>query len=180
MNHTYFGDQPFRFDAAAGPLFRRWIKVWAVAAFVAVAVAAVTITVAYGSKFDDYPLDAAMTLWGVAMVVLLPALFFLVGMWCWYRAAELRYIADHTGYQGLRFTCTVTGWQLARLVIGNTLIRIVSLGLGGAYTLVRNARLMARTVSAEGTADFRQVAQNADPRAKTGEGLAAALSMGEF
>ncbi len=183
LGHTYFGNQPIGFDGTGRALFGRWLKAWAPTVGVILAFGLFAVTrygqqLSVASENDDA--EALGLIIGLGMLALVPMMLVMAMVFCWYKAAELRYIAGQARYQELRFTCTVTGGQLAWLVIGNMLVRIVTLGLGGSYTLVRTARLMARTLSAEGAVDFDRVRQNPDERTRTGEGLAAALSMGEF
>lgn len=181
LNHTYFGSRPLSFDAPARPLFGRWLVAWAATLGVLLAAGAVTAALSLGHLADpEMDLTVALPLVGISLLAPASALVAMVAAFCWYKAAELRYIATHTHYQGLDFTCTVTGRQLAWLGVGNLLLRVLTLGLGASYALVRTARLMARTLSAEGAIDFERVRQNADERTRTGEGLAAALSVGEF
>lgn len=180
-NHTYFGSQPLHFDGSAGSLFGRWLVVWGTMLGLVAASAFVAMALSVGHLAEPkMGMAIALGLVGVSLLAPGLALVAAVAAFCWYKAAELRYIAAHTQYQGLRFACTVTGRQLAWLVVGNMLLRVLTLGLGASYALVRTARLMARTLSAEGAIDFERVRQNADERTRTGEGLAAALNMGEF
>lgn len=185
LNHTYFGSDPLQFDGKGAALFGPWMRIWALSLLALLALFVVPLVL--GFSFAAIPKDPeavrpAEMLRGVglAFVAVLPGLVALVALYCWYKAAELRYVVGRMRYQGLTFRCEATGGQLAWLALGNILLRVFTLGLAAPYALVRTARLVARTVAAEGSVDFDRVRQNADMRSTTGEGLAAAINVGEF
>lgn len=185
LNHTYFGSAPVAFEGRGGALFGAWIRTWGLSLLVGMALMAIPFAI--GLTPAAVPADPekiapaeVMAAFGLAMLVTVPGGIVAIALYCWYKAVELRYVVGEMRYQGLTFHCTVTTWQLAWLVIGNFLLRLVTLGLAAPYTLVRTARLVANTVIAEGDIDFDRVRQNADERSRTGEGLAAAINVGEF
>lgn len=183
LGNTYFGSYPLAFGGKGADLLRRWLTAWGAGLAVVLVFGVLPQTLILdGFDVTTMTVDPQTLFERVALSLLTagPAGLMLFGLFCWYKAKELRYVASQTTYQGLRFSCTVTGGQLAWLAIGNLLLRLLTLGLAAPYALVRTARLLARTLSAEGGIDFDRVRQNADARSSMGEGLAAALSVGEF
>jgi uncharacterized membrane protein YjgN (DUF898 family) len=100
-------------------------------------------------------------------------------IWFWYKAAEYRYMAAHTQFQGARFTVTISGSQLLRLTLGNWLLLLVTLGLAYPLTLMRKARALCLSLVVEGPVVYEVIAQCAQPTSSLGEGLIGVFGMNE-
>lgn len=93
-----------------------------------------------------------------------------------FAAQSYRYYASRLSIAGLRFAMPVTGWQVARLYIGNFLLLVVSLGLLYPLIVKRMANFWCDNLTIEGTVDFAAIEQAARGP-QTGEGLASYFGM---
>ncbi len=100
--------------------------------------------------------------------------------WFWYRATALKYYASRTRYENLRFATDVRPRPLMWLVVTNWLLRVLTLGLAYPWALIRTARFVCANLETVGEQDFAAIAQSRRAEPATGEGLAAALDVGEF
>ncbi|MEE8273372.1 MAG: DUF898 family protein, partial [Alphaproteobacteria bacterium] len=100
--------------------------------------------------------------------------------WFWYRATALKYYAGRTRYENLRFATDVRPRPLMWLVVTNWLLRVLTLGLAYPWALIRTARFVCANLETVGEQDFAAIAQSRRAEPATGEGLAAALDVGEF
>jgi uncharacterized membrane protein YjgN (DUF898 family) len=101
-------------------------------------------------------------------------------IWFWYKAAEYRYMAAHTQFQGARFTVTLSGSQMLRLTFGNWLLLLGTLGLAYPLTLMRKARAFCRHLVVEGPVAYEVIAQCEHPASSIGEGLIGVFGMNQM
>ena len=92
-----------------------------------------------------------------------------------YVAALAREVANHSTLGPLRFASTISAWALLRLVLGNVLIVLVTLGLGYPIVIHRDARLLARNLLVSGAIDPGTLRQNTERASALGEGMFQAL-----
>ena len=90
----------------------------------------------------------------------------------WFRAAALRYLAENTSYENLRFNCTLSGERLFEFYLGNLALMILTLGFAWPYVALRHARLVADHVEVIGEPDYGAIRQAQERGPRTGEGLA--------
>jgi uncharacterized membrane protein YjgN (DUF898 family) len=98
--------------------------------------------------------------------------------WFWYRAAEYRYVAEHTQLQGVGFRSTISGRELMRLTLGNWLLLIVTLGFAYPFVLVRTAQALSAHLRMDGEFDYARISQSQQDVPVTGEGLVGVFGMG--
>ncbi|WP_096700623.1 YjgN family protein [Magnetospirillum sp. 15-1] len=179
FNNTTFGDRRFTCDATASGLYGRFLLVWIsgllfalVAAFLAWGAA----EVARGSGLSEARVGFLFTM---ALAVL--AVIILVLPWAWYRAGFYRNLAAGIRFEGSRFAADAGAWRLMRLVAGNMVISLFSLGTLRPWASLRTFRYACAIIGVEGEPDFAAVHRSADTGPKTGEGLIAVLDgAGEF
>lgn len=99
------------------------------------------------------------------------SIFTLGFAWYWWYAREQRYVASQTSLGGLEFSMDHTGGDLLWLRLGNGLIWICTLGLGGFWVKYRNFAFLGRHLSLEGTLDVSDLAQSTQQTPEYGEGL---------
>ncbi len=103
---------------------------------------------------------------------------FALAAWFAYAAAVMRWRAAHATLGGARFGMPgVTGWNLARLRLGNWLILIVSFGLLYPVVVRRNAAYLAGRLTIDREPDLTE-ARQAATGLRSGEGLADLLDSG--
>jgi len=98
--------------------------------------------------------------------------------WFWYRAAEYRYIAEHTQLQEVHFRSTISGRELLRLTIENWLLLIFTLGLAYPLVVVRRAHTLSTYLHTDGDFEYALILQNYQDVPVTGEGLIGVFGMG--
>jgi uncharacterized membrane protein YjgN (DUF898 family) len=104
----------------------------------------------------------------------------LVGLvvYLWYVAFALRYIAGGTRLAGLSVTASVTAGKLFRLIVGNLLLYIFTLGFGYPIVIHRLWRFGASNFIVHGEIDGATIAQSQLVPPRTGEGWLEVLDPG--
>lgn len=180
MNRTRFGDQVFNCTAAAKGVYGRFAVVWgmvvAILAAISIRLAAGLALVLSGSSRTDA--DSADLFVGLVLLVGLPA----VGLGLlWYRVGVMRVVARGTRFAGASFEFTGRTWPVLRLMFGNLLISLFSLGIAKPWAAARTLAFAAASLRVVGTPDFAAILQNTERKPGVGEGLAALMdSAGEF
>ena len=185
INASAFGTQRFVSRGKPGRLYLRFL-----ATFAGVFVLGVVIAfVVWGVEAPVFaalvragrgPLDPHIA--NRLVLVLLPAyLVFFIGaalIGAGYTAAFFRHVAGHTTLGGLSFSSAVSAVTVLRLIIGNVLILLVTLGLGMPFVIRRNAVYFATNLLATGTLDLAAMGQSEQPISRFGEGMFQALDAG--
>ena len=170
---AWFGDRRFVFHGGAGPLYGVFAINWL--GFVVGAtlvLGGVALAAAEGLlESSDF---AGLAI--VAAIFLLLIGFSLV--FAWYAAREAAYLTGCTRYEGLRLRYEVTAGALLWLTVGNLLLFVATLGMGGALVELRTLRFVCARLSFTGPLDAAAIAQSRAPEPRRGEGLAAAFDVG--
>jgi uncharacterized membrane protein YjgN (DUF898 family) len=185
INASSFGDQRFSAKGRAGVLYLRFLMV-----FVGVAVLAVVVfgidfvflkpVIAQLSHAHGQPPDPRVT--RQMTLILLPA-YLVLGFGgalisAGYTALFFRHLTSHTTMGGLRFGSEVTAMTVLKLILGNALILIFTLGFGIPIVTHRNVRYFTQNLLASGTIDLAALGQNQQPVSRFGEGMFQALDAG--
>ncbi|MBF0128461.1 MAG: DUF898 domain-containing protein [Alphaproteobacteria bacterium] len=171
-----FGNKAFHFDGGVRNLYPRFLLVWTVFALgVTLAVGIPGLIAAQYAPVAEPPggIPAAEQMAYLALTMTFP-LFMLVMLpvWLSYKALELRTLAEGLGFEGVRFSFDVRFWPLLRLLFGNMLLVMLTLGLGGPFAAARSLRFVCDRLHPVGEVDFAAIAQGAAPAPASGEGLA--------
>lgn len=124
-----FGDRPFRFSGASGPLYKSYAVFWVLTALLALATFAIIgsamsdfVVLANGEEPVHLPPDKILEI--VALVyggMFVAGLIYMV-LSAWYRAAMMRHFAKHTHLDGLTFRSSVKARGLLWISITNYLL----------------------------------------------------------
>jgi uncharacterized membrane protein YjgN (DUF898 family) len=114
----------------------------------------------------------------IAVVVIL-ALYAAV-CFAWFDAATARLTAENSTFQDLRFSSSATGEQIAWLIVGNTLLILLTLYLAYPIVVQRTLRFITRHCHMHGTLDVERLRQNTLVKSRTGEGLLEVFDPGLF
>lgn len=103
--------------------------------------------------------------------------FFLIPLtagiyYFWYKAKLIRYDWEHTTFNGLNFSSTITGSKLLMLQLTNMLLLTFTLGLAFSWVKTRTLTHKFSWVQIEGDADLDKIVQDIIEGGQTGEGLA--------
>ena len=181
MKNTWFGDRRFHFEGSARPLYKPFAVCWI---FFAGLVLLFGITIkAFSSVFELAANANTMTEVSGPLVLYGITGYFALGIilgvtFCFYKAAELRQFARSTRFEELNFVMNATLSGLLWLVIGNTLILLLTFGFGLAFTQMRVFRFACDRMEASGSINFEAIIQSADQGPNFGEGLADAFDVG--
>ncbi len=188
MTNTWFGDRSFSFEGSAGPLYRRFAVAWLTSLFIIVAIyflvapsieQFLTSFLAIQDDIDPFYSAIILTLLTGYVAIII---FFLVAplMIVWYRVGEYAYFARCTQYEDLNFAFEVTSWKLLKLIFGNYLLTILTLGFGLPIVQMRKFRFFCDHIAVHGSTDFDAIRQSTEERDQLGEGLADAFDIGDF
>jgi uncharacterized membrane protein YjgN (DUF898 family) len=95
-----------------------------------------------------------------------------------YQAAFLRHIAGHTRLGDIAFASDVSTGGLLKLLIGNVLLMLFTLGLGYPVVLHRTMRFYTTHVLVTGMLDLTSLKQSDLPPSRFGEGMFQVLDAG--
>ncbi len=178
-----FGDRKFSFDIAAArksPIYGAYAMAifGALGVYLLTGVAIIIVAALLGAagsvgSVSTLPLAVAVPIYAVFAVGMLG----VVAVTGPYQAAVLRSVAAGTSFDGVRFRADITGGVMARLVVTNVLLIVVSLGFLMPLVQARTLKTVICRIRPEGTADLSAVRQAANAGPKTGEGLADAFGI---
>lgn len=199
LNHTWFGDRQFKFSGGAKPLYKTYLPVWGLYAVLIAAVLSVPVYFGFMDVVDEMDSKVKILglpalgagddgvlvmIWGWSLIPMFMAVMVLFAFaalpWYWYRAAEYRYFTGCTLMEGIRFRADVPGWPLARLLLANQILLVLTLWIALPVVYLRNARFIAGRLRVTAKEDFAAIAQSLQPTPTIGEGLADAFDIGEF
>jgi uncharacterized membrane protein YjgN (DUF898 family) len=150
------------------------------------------MTTTYDIYNGGYPMDQESTagggrlqhhgrggeLFGAFFITWLLTLPTLGLIWFWYLAKEMRYRAEHTQLEGVRFQLEVSGLGLLGFWLVNLLLLVVTLGLAFPWVLCRSLRYMSERTRISGNLDYGRILQAQRASDATGEGMVEALDLG--
>ncbi len=181
ISNMWFGDRQFRFNGRAGPLYRVFAMVWALNIFVVIGYFA-AIGYLFPGIVENITMEPTTSeevfAFLQALVAIYGFLIFVALTTVWYQAKEMRYFAQSTTFESVKFKLRATTISLLWLGIGNLLIIVLTLGLGLPYTQVRTFRYIFRRLEAEGELDIHGIMQTSAGKPGLGEGLADAFDLG--
>ncbi|CUW39224.1 conserved membrane protein of unknown function [Magnetospirillum sp. XM-1] len=179
FGNTTFGDTHLKCEATASGLYGRFFLVWI--SGLVFAVAAMGLGGATFTMVEQGALDEAAAGLSFTLVIMVLAVLILALPWAWYRAGFYRNLAAGIEFEGSRFSADTGAWRLMRLVAGNMIISLFSLGILRPWASLRTFRYACAVIGVEGEPDFAAVHRSADAGPSTGEGLVAVLDgAGEF
>lgn len=184
MQDMRFGDRPFRFDATSGPLYARFIGVWAGGIVIYLAMFAAIATIMWPTIVKSKQLGVKVEPSGQQIGLVILSLFvagILFGLVnAWYRARQINHFAAHTHYEGTTFRADTTGTGLIWLMITNTLMVMFTLGVLAPVAQARVAGYLVSHMTLDGRVPLEAIGQGAVQDIRTGEGLAQAFDVDAF
>lgn len=179
FNNTTFGDRRLKCDADASGLYGRFALVWFSGLIFLIAAGILTaglMTMAEQGEIDQGVVGV------IFLVVLMPAAVLILALpWAWYRAGFYRKLAAGIEFEGSRFSADASAWRIVRLVAGNMIISLFSLGILRPWVSLRTFRYGCSIIGVNGEPNFAAVHRSDETGPKTGEGLVAVFDgAGEF
>lgn len=180
LNHTWFGDRPFRFDARALALFPRWLVCWLLflptlgLSYFWYRAAEFRVFAAH-TAYEDLRFESSisgrslLSIYLVLFGAFLPALLVIVAI-----AGGLMTITaqvpEDVRNLGPQMAVVSAAVVVFALIVWDVLRQII--------VVPRFLRLFCARLVVGGEADFAAIAQSQRPRPTRGEGLADILDMG--
>lgn len=189
-----FGSEPFRFDAASGPLYARFALLWVVAILIYGAMGlGIAHVLGYfdpatqfggeGSPFQIGPdgrmMPTPRTIGMMYGIIFLAMIAFSVFA-AWYRASQIRHFVNHTHFDGATLKSTLSTAGLIWISVSNVFIVLGTLGILAPIAQARLARYMVDTLEVTGTVRLADITQAAEQNIRYGEGLAQAFDVDAF
>lgn len=180
-NQMSFG--PMRFEAAAdyNKIFKRYLLFYLAPLILVVLGVVIGIASAgagYGAGANPRQVQQGI----LATVVVLYVLFFVVlGIIAlFYYSAYFREAIGQLSLGDLDFEFTASSWDWFKLVIGNLLLVVLTLGIGNIFIGYRNWTFFVRHMQAYGQVHVDELTQSAARQPGQGEGLLDAFDVGAF
>jgi uncharacterized membrane protein YjgN (DUF898 family) len=175
IGKLHLGNQPFAFDGRGRQIFWVWVAAL-VANFAFASLAVLLLATASDVNWDELYSRPGKEIVFIQLLplVLILSFFFGPGRY-WFQAHAMRWQAAHTSLAGVRFAMPgATTLRVARLVIGNFLLRVLTLGVLTPLAMARTFGFHARHLQVDGMPDLTRAMQ-APGGPRTGEGLEALL-----
>ena len=182
MNHLYFGSQQASFTA---PYFRMFFYYffWYLLFLVGILLMVFgdllmgqghEIILSYAKTYLNNEVLLNQLIIFAPFITALGTILLLVsviGLAFGYRAALARAKYNHLTFGDIGFRCKITGYKLFKLLFGNTLIIILTLGIGFPWAMQRNNRFLSRNLRVVGDFENSKILQAEGKEDTSGEGL---------
>ncbi|SBW09429.1 conserved membrane hypothetical protein [uncultured delta proteobacterium] len=177
LNASFFGSRRVGFSGRAKPLFASWLKSYILLALLGAGAALVL----YGVGIDDVSTPAAEDIMPLVLgffvisfgVLALAGLFTIL-----YRAAVVRWLFGNLTFGDMRFDAKhYRAWGLFKLMLGNALLLLFTLGIAYPWTEIRTLRFFLSSIRYAGDPRLRDLLQDTLPERSRGEGLLDALDV---
>ena len=200
IGNTQFGDATFKFKGRAGVLYPTYALCWFLTLIVLIAgsvwiavefysIIGTEISAAFDRVFGnktDLPKPSTGDYWTVWRIIgffaagILGFVLVLPLLWTIYTTKTMRYFADCTRFDGAQFKLDATTGSYIGLLIGNVLLALFTLGIGGPFIAQRTLRYVFSRLRLEGAVDVSRIQQSVAALPKRGEGLADAFDIGAW
>jgi len=182
MAHTWIGTQQLGFEPSIGVLYKSFVVVWT-------ALAGLLFLEGYFFQtllleFYQYLQESDLEMAVMAFMTGLPGLLFLIPvvpgipLLLWYRGKTLHHFVESSSFMGRRLSSVITGWGYLELVISNTIMTVLTLGLAVPFTMMRQLSYVEKHVGLSGDGNFAELLQSEVVKPGAGEGLADAFDVG--
>ncbi len=188
-----FGSRPFSFSGGSGPLYKPFAIFWfgttvfalpflALVIYGLVFAAGSALLGDFGTDNSDATNGTLVEIIGAAGPILTIALAVPLFLFlrAFYTAAELNYLAACTSYENLRFRLQASAWSLVGLMIVNTLILLLSLGIAAPFVQQRLVRYLCDRLTVDGSLNVADILQAQGEADKIGEGIAEVFDIDAF
>lgn len=177
VSHSHFGTKQFDYDGRGRDLFGPYLLAWgSVLAVPLVPTGVFSFITAVRAVSPGLPVNPRVVLsLGVPLAIL------IVGAsWLWFIAKQQRYYWDHTSFATAQFHSSVTAGRLFRLLAGDAIRLVPTLGLAWPWVLIRHLRFTCANLRIEGALDLDAIQQQAQAASATGEEFADFVGVFDF
>jgi uncharacterized membrane protein YjgN (DUF898 family) len=187
-NAMRFGSLPFRFEGSSGSLYGPFVLVWlvfivgyaALAGFFAMVMQAAMKTSGAGSPDPEVLKALAAHYAPVAVTIFLLAIPLALVAMSWFEVRKLNVFARATKASGLSAGLEAHAGSYIWLIVSNTLIMILSIGILRPVAQARRLRYLVSRFSFTGSANLNEVLRAREEAGTQGAGMEAAFSIEIF
>jgi uncharacterized membrane protein YjgN (DUF898 family) len=153
-HHANFGQQKFSFQAAGPEFYGLYAKGFALA----VAAGALMVPLAFAIIAAGRAVAGKAAMPWIAGLGFVSVLVMWAGVWPYFATRMQKIVWSHTKLGPIRFEGRMTGWRLWRLVLGQSFLTIITLGLYWPFAAVAIARYRVESIVVEAPGPFADVA----------------------
>jgi uncharacterized membrane protein YjgN (DUF898 family) len=180
--HSYFGNEPFRFSGNGAQLFRPFLTMYLIAAtsFLLVSLAAYAVVGSFVAERlkGSGGLGSLIVIMSTVIVSLIVGWLLFRLLWLPYSVTEQRYFWEQTSIGPASFSLSISTWPYVKLKLVNILLGVGTLGLAWPWITIRNIRFVTDRLVLTGVDNFDEVVQMYDAAPPIGEGLDGFLDTG--
>ena len=193
LNNAWFGDRQFSFESTGrsgllySPFMRAWLgyifKPYIIILLVILFLFLLSWGLSLGLNIDnmnfskDIPPDLFVVF---PILIFVPVAIGLLRTYARYKTRELAIMAPWLRYGNLRFTFEANHNEMFKLMLGNILITLLTLGLAKPFAQKRAVKFICDHVTVLGAPDLDALGQSKDKGPGMGEGLADAFDAGSI
>ena len=176
VSRLKFGSQSFYFTPAYGRLFLTHILTLGLSGMILLAAVALGLYLKHtGFDASGKFISSATNISIIFLILLISLLSYLPRFW--YKAALDRMRYNNLSLGMLGFESSIKGWPLAKQIMGNSMIYVLTLGFGIPWVTHRRMKFFSENVRVTGDLNNIQVSQAKGELQKTGEGLGATFDV---
>ena len=171
-----FGPHQFESDVRPGPLMGRFLLFYLLPIVGCVAIIG-AVGVAFTHGAQNSPKAAAGAV-GFAVLGVIAAYLAMGAIALAFYAKYFREAVGTLSLTSIDFEFSASTWAWFKLIVGNILLVIFTLGIGYAFLGYRTWKFLITHLEAGGEIDFALLTQSTTPELKQGEGLLDAFDVG--
>jgi uncharacterized membrane protein YjgN (DUF898 family) len=179
LNASFFGSRRVVFSGKAGALFAAWMKIYVLLLVSGAGLALAFHALGIGRMLETIEEDSVTFALGLAFLVGAFVVLILMNILTLaYRTAVVRWLFGNLAFGDMRFTAkSYTTWGLFKLLAGNALLLLFTLGIAYPWTEIRSLRFFLSSIRYSGDPRLQELLQGTLPERARGEGLLDALDM---
>lgn len=179
-NQMSFGPLRFAADADYRPIFGRYLLFYLAPVLIVIIGVAAAFAGVGLSRLGGTPEEVKQS--AILAIVLVYFVFFIVlgAVALLYYSAYFREAVGALSLGELDFEFTASSWDWFKLVLGNILLVMLTLGIGQIFVSYRNWTFFVRHMNAYGEIDLDTLTQSTTREPGQGEGLLDAFDVGAF
>lgn len=175
-NNRRFGSGRFSYNAGSGRLYVGYFKSLALTLVGFFAMS--TLMVGFAPGGNPFADSSLVQVYLGFFAAYLGLLVFMGLAFSIYTYEKLKHFWSNTHFEGATFSFSGTLGGLIRLLLGNLLITILTLGIAYPIAQMRLVRFMVENLQLEGKLDLARISQTDEEAPGFGEGLAEGFDMG--
>ena len=147
-HHAHFGDRTFNFMAAGPEFYGLYAKAIALVVVIGALLVVVMVVLAAAGLDTGVTSYSKNPIWALVISGMIGAVMWAM-VWPYFAARMQQIVWSHTRLGKVRFDGHMKGWPLWRLVITQSLLTVLTLGVYWPFAVVAVARFRVQAISVE-------------------------------